>query len=159
MCSSDLSGMPMQPMMMPGDPAGVPGGYMTPGMAPGNFQGGMPGAGPGGMSGMPMQPGYQGVPGGAGQEYPGGPPVGQGMPAPQDLTIPEPGMEQPQSIPQDAPMPTPDSISTQTRRDQTRVPAGRQSMFAGWRNGLQRNRESRPVSGDGVRPAGWKANR
>ncbi len=159
MMDPGMSGMPMQPMMMPGDPAGVPGGYMTPGMAPGNFQGGMPGAGPGGMSGMPMQPGYQGVPGGAGQEYPGGPPVGQGMPAPQDLTIPEPGMEQPQSIPQDAPMPTPDSISTQTRRDQTRVPAGRQSMFAGWRNGLQRNRESRPASGDGVRPAGWKANR
>ncbi|MFM8727304.1 MAG: type II and III secretion system protein family protein, partial [Planctomycetaceae bacterium] len=163
MMDPGMSGMPAQPMMMPGemmpgDPSGMSGGYMMPGMMPG--AGGVPGM----QMNVPVQPGMNGMPGGMGPggmgpgQFGGQPPV-PGSNLPQDLTVPEPGVDQQQNIPQDAPMPTPDSISTQTRRDRTVSPTVRPSGFAGLRGALQRNRETRPAAGTSVRPAGWNANR
>lgn len=163
MMDPGMSGMPAQPMMMPGemmpgDPSGMSGGYMMPGMMPG--AGGVPGM----QMNMPVQPGMNGMPGGMGPggmgpgQFGGQPPVPRSN-LPQDLTVPEPGVDQQQNIPQDAPMPTPDSISTQTRRDRTVSPTVRPSGFAGLRGALQRNRETRPAAGTSVRPAGWNANR
>ena len=164
MMDPGMSGMPMQPMMMPGDPSGMQGGYMMPGTMPGGVPGqmggyGVPGNNPGMPMNMPGQPGMNGMGGGmVPEQFNGQPPV-PGTNLPQDLTVPESGAEPQQSIPQDAPMPTPDSISTQTRRDRSVSPSGRPSGFAGWRGGLQRNREPRPAPGAAVRPAGWNANR
>ena len=163
MMDPGMSGMPAQPMMMPGemmpgDPSGMSGGYMMPGMMPG--AGGVPGM----QMNMPVQPGMNGMPGsmgpgGMGPGQFGGQPPLPGSNLPQDLTVPEPGVDQQQNIPQDAPMPTPDSISTQTRRDRAVSPTVRPSGFAGLRGALQRNRETRPAAGTSVRPAGWNANR
>ncbi|MFM7869781.1 MAG: type II and III secretion system protein, partial [Planctomycetaceae bacterium] len=65
MMDPGMSGMPAQPMMMPGemmpgDPSGMSGGYMMPGMMPG--AGGVPGM----QMNMPVQPGMNGMPGGMG---------------------------------------------------------------------------------------------
>jgi len=164
MMDPGMSGMPMQPMgmpgeMIPGDPSGMPGGYpggyMMPGMMPGA------GAGAGMQMNMPGQPVMNGVPGGMGPgpaQF-GGQPAVPGANLPKDMTVPDSGMDQQQSIPQDAPMPTPDSISTQTRRERSVSPTVRPSGFAGLRGALQRNRETRPAAGTSVRPAGWNANR